>query len=354
MRVRVGSTANNPETTDRVPIARAREPGKPRTVVLALGAATKTDLPMPDLAAGDRLRVFAEVELTTDAPNADHPGLIGHAYSYAPELEARLLLAKDKDQTEPAEGKAIALGDLWRGSCSHERHHQLIRFDDVRYDVPQQGLSWSGPSWVLLTVAAAHPGAHAGDVVLVGENEKEPVVDQDVSGIRVVRYRPGPGRDDDRERDDELRRASIPVAKKQVVVISKKLERIEKGDQFLVRARLVTNARRLGYAARVSTRMFLASKPDDIEPRGHAQEISTWKGHLSKENGSNCLPADGPRALEKFGVVRVGKDPGPRPVFINLVACSSAPFRNPTVNNDNLPVEAGLIEVVRYPAELAD
>lgn len=354
MKVRLGSTANNPETTDRVPIARAAEPDKPRTVVLALGAATDTELPMPDLAPGDRLRVFAEVELTTDAPTASHPGLIGNAYSYAPRLEARLLLAKDKERTEPAEGKAIGLGDLWRGDCSHERHHQLVRFDDIRFDVPERGLPWQGPSWILLTVAAAHPDADKNDVILVGENEKEPVVDQDVSGIRVVRYRPGPGRDDDHERHDTLRRDTVPVAKKQVVVLSKKLDRAAQGDQFLVRARLVANSKPLGYAARFSTRMFVASDPDDTEPKGHAQDVTSWKGHLSKENGSNCLPGDGPRAAEKFGVFRMAKDPGTKPLFINLVACSSAPFREPSVNNDNLPLEGGFLDIVRYPTELAD
>jgi hypothetical protein len=352
MRVRVGSTGNDPERADRVRIVRAAEPGKPRTVALALGAATDSDLPMPDLEPGDRLRVFAELELTTDAPDPNHPGLIGHAYSYAPELEARLLLADDSERTEPEEGKAIGLGDQWRGRCSHERHHQLIRFADVSFDVPARGLPWSGPSWIVLTVAASHPEADPKDVVLVGENEKEPVVDQDVSGIRVVRYRPGPGEDKERHRQEELRRHSVPVAKEQVVVLSQKLEGLAIGDQLLVRGRLVTNAKSLGYPARISTGMFVASEPNDLEPKGHAQEVSTWKGHLSKENGCNCLPDEGATASEKFGVFRIEKDPGEHPVFVNLTATSSAPFNDPTVNNDHLPIEGGFLEVVRFPAVL--
>lgn len=352
-RIRVGSTGNKPEAVDRVPINKAGDPGKPRKVVMSLGAASDTDLPMPDLQPGDRLRIFAELELTTDYEDGNHPGLIGHPYSYAPKLEAKLLLAADKETNEPKAGKAISLGEAWRGKCSHQRHHEIVRFADVGFEVPKRGLPWSGPSWINLTVASAHPEAHSKDVMLVGQNEKEPVVDQDVSGIRVVRYRQDSGQDEKPERETRLLERGVPVAKQRVVVLSKKLEGLKEGEQLLVRGRLITNAGPVGYPTRISTCMFMANDQSDVEPKGHAQEVSSWKGHLSKQNGFNCLVDDGPKASEKFGVVRVMKN-ARRPLFVNMVAVSSAPFRDPTVNNDRLPIEDGsFVEVVRFPADVA-
>ena len=79
----VGSTENKPELVRRS--RSAQQPGKRRRVVLSLGADTDTDSPLPELAADDRLLALAELELTTDADDPNHPGLIGNAYSYAPE-----------------------------------------------------------------------------------------------------------------------------------------------------------------------------------------------------------------------------------------------------------------------------
>ncbi len=52
-------------------------------------------MPLPELRGGDRLLAFAELELTTDAEDPNHPGLIGNAYSYSPTVEATMLLAAD-------------------------------------------------------------------------------------------------------------------------------------------------------------------------------------------------------------------------------------------------------------------
>ena len=82
----VGSTENKPELLKTIPIGTVA--GKGREVVLSLGADSDTDSPLPDLAADDRLLALAELELTTDADDPHHPGRIGNAYSYAPNVEA--------------------------------------------------------------------------------------------------------------------------------------------------------------------------------------------------------------------------------------------------------------------------
>ena len=187
-RSRSGRTENKPELVETIPITTS--PGAARRVALSLGPDSDTASPLPDIAGGDRLEALAELELTTDAPEPNHPGLIGNAYSYAPNVEATLLLAADATVTE-AGSQAIALAAPWRQAISHERHHGVVTFGDGAIAVPAGGLPWGTGARINLVVGASHPEAKAGDVLLVGQNEKTPVVVQDMAGIRAVRYRPG-------------------------------------------------------------------------------------------------------------------------------------------------------------------
>ncbi|HXV52527.1 MAG TPA: hypothetical protein VD765_04810, partial [Solirubrobacterales bacterium] len=71
--------------------------------------------------------------------------------------------------------------------------------------------------------------------------------------------------------------------------------------------------------------MFLAESPDQTEPGGAAGDSVTWKGHLSKFTGFNCIPGEGPQSSSKYGVATVRGAPG-RNLYVNLVAVSAAPF----------------------------
>lgn len=305
----VGATANKPELVETLPID-----GKPR-VALSLGPATTAETPMPDLERGDRLLAFAELELTTDAEDPSHPGRIGNAYSYAPKVEATFELADSPESVDGAE-----LAPAWRQTVTHQRHHTVVTFGDAGVTVaePRQAC-------VNLVVAAAHPEARAGDVLLVGQNEKVPKVVQDMAGIRVVRFRPGDAPEPAPERAAACLCAGVPVAKRQTVVFSHKLDGLKPGEQILVRARLVTDARGLAAAARISTRLFLADSPEQTEPGGAAAANVTWKGHLSKFTGFNCVPGEGPQTSSKYGVATARQAPG-RSLYVNLVAVSAAPF----------------------------
>ena len=55
------------------------------------------------------------------------------------------------------------------------------------------------------------------------------------------------------------------------------------------------------------------------------QAAVTWKGHLSKFTGFNCIPGEGAQASNKYGVATVRSAPG-RSLYVNLVAVSGAPF----------------------------
>ena len=71
--------------------------------------------------------------------------------------------------------------------------------------------------------------------------------------------------------------------------------------------------------------MFLAESRGQAEPGGAAAECMTWKGHLSKFTGFNCIPGEGPQTSSKYGVAIVRRAP-PRSLYVNMVAVSGAPF----------------------------
>lgn len=349
-KVRVGSTGNEPELIETVPITKQR--GRQQRVVMSFGPKTKTDSPLPDIEAGDKLLVFAELEVTTDAEDSKHPGLIGNAYSYAPKVDAALLLAADEDQAEEGP-KALALARPWREEVSHRRHHGVVVFPKGELEIPDAGLPWRGPAHVNLVIGASHPKADRGDLLLIGENEKTPVVVQDKAGIRVVRLRPGRQPDHPAVRDSGCRVSGIPVRKRETLVFSHRLDDLGKGEQLLVKARLTTDASALGYAARISTRLFLADSDRQLEPGGgDAAKAASWKGHLSKRTGFNCLPEEGARTTLKFGVLRILRN-ARRPLFLNMVAVSADPFGG-AGPRDELAVigSRSFLELTRYPAEV--
>ena len=320
--IEVGSTENKPELIETIPIT--TQPGSGRRVALSLGPDTDTASPLPDLAGGDGLEVLAELELTTDAPDANHPGLIGNAYHYAPNVEATLLLAADASVTE-AGPQAVALAPPWRQAISHERHHGVVTFGNGAITLPAGGLPWGEGARINLVVDASHPEARDGDVLLVGQNEKTPVVVQDMAGIRAVRYRPAGAAKPAPLRQTSCLCSAIPVSKTRTVVLSQELSDLAEGERLLFKARLVTDASGLGKPARISTRLFIGDSPSQDEPGGAAAGAVTWKGNLSKYTGFNCLPAEGPIASEKFGVAKVKSAPS-GPLYVNLVAVSAAPF----------------------------
>ena len=349
-KVRVGSTGNRPELRETIPIT--KQPGRQRRVAMSFGPATQTDSPLPDLRPGDQLLAFAELEVTTDAKDKNHPGRIGNAYKYAPKVEARLLLAANDALTEEKPGKAIALAPPWREQVSHERHHGVVVFPKGQFKVPRKGLPWSGASHINLVLGASHEKAKQGDLLLVGQNELTPVVVQDMAGIRVVRLRPGRQPAQPPVRDLNCRINGIPVAKLQTLVFSHRLDDLRQGEQLVVKARLTTDASSLGYAARISSRLFLADAEDQLDPGGGvAGTVASWNGHLSKTTGFNCLPADGAQTTLKFGVLRVTADAG-QPLFLNLVAVSADPFGG-AGPGDLLPIvlTGSFLEVTRFPPE---
>jgi hypothetical protein len=99
--------------------------------------------------------------------------------------------------------------------------------------------------------------------------------------------------------------------------------------------------------------MFIAEAPGQTEPGGGAAADITWKGHLSKFTGFNCIPGEGPQTSRKYGVATVRRAPGGS-LYVNLVAVSAAPFGG-NAPTDQLPVDTGAssLRVTRFPAPAA-
>ncbi len=349
-KVKVGSTGNFPELVEKIPIT---EPDRPRDwrVVMSLGPRSETDSPMPDLKPGDLVEVFVEVEVTTDAAEASNPGLIGLAYDYDPNIEARLLLAAGSRTTAAEKGRAVSIGKGWQGTCTQAKHHEVIVLAGKQLTVPRQGLGWSGANFVNVVLSATSPKAKRGNVLLIGENEPTKTVDQNTGGIRVVRFRPASQIKTASSKVSKPLVGAVRVAKKPTVIFSVPLKDLKKDEQLLVRGRLVADGGDVGYTARLSSTLYLATSSKELEPGGQAQEIASWKGNISKENGFNCVKGSGPAAQDKFGVLRISKD-ARNTAYVNLAATSAAPTLPNSTPGDLLPIRDGsFLEVIRYPPE---
>ena len=85
---------------------------------------------------------------------------------------------------------------------------------------------------------------------------------------------------------------------------------LEQGEQILVRGLAGHRRDRARRAGADLDPAVLADSPDQTEPGGAAAASVTWKGHLSKFTGFNCLPEEGPQTSRKYGVATVRSAPG--------------------------------------------
>jgi hypothetical protein len=339
-------------------LAISREPGARRKVAMALRPGGGSFSAMPDLQPQDRLLISAEIELTTDCEEQTPDNCVGAAYTYAPTLNAELLLASSREVTEEAGGSAIRL-ERKTERCTHGEHHKVVVFPEVGYRVPEEGFPWSMEETCINLVLDAHsPEAEEGQFLLVGQNnpadEDHPRawVGQSMGRLNLIRVR-GELRGLEREeaRTPLARQISIdPDAK--TVVYSLPLEGLEEGEQLLVKAELNTDSRHLDYPARISTRLYLVDEPEGKEPGGRAKDVASFGGVIGEHNGFNSLQSSGARKTRRVGVLRITK-PADEPLYVNLVATGGDPLKRADAG-DAVKVRGrgGFVQVIRYPADL--
>jgi hypothetical protein len=350
-KVAVASTGKDAERFLKLAIATSKP--KPK-VVMSLPRSGAAHATLPALRPGDRLLVSAELEVTTDCPQ-QQSDCAGKPYGFDPEVEVSLLLANRAGVAVPSAGTALALGQPQRRRVIQERHHDVFVFDNVAFTVPLAGLPWSGPSFVSAAIAAWHPQAKQGQVLIVGQNNPGGTPGGDMGAISVARFRPGTQTPPNPLRVQKRQITTLPLITGQPqkgIVYSQRLDDLEAGEQLRVRAGLKTSTAHLGYPARTTAEVMLSAGPGQTDPGAEAKRVCPESPQISRGNGKNTLPTDAPMSSLKTGVMRIVKD-ARVPLYVNVMLTDGDPEHEANPGDEMSIVPGGFLAVTRYPAALA-
>jgi hypothetical protein len=351
-RVLVSTSGSNSEQVKSVPIATAA--GQVETVVMSLPFKGQ---PLLD---GDGLTPSSELQVTTDCPDL-RDGCVGDPYTYAPQVDTRLILTASDTSTEGA----IVAEENGR-TCTQEQHHCVIVFPFP--DSP----SFVGPlaSGMRLNVvlSAYDPEADATtDRLIVGENEPGccGITVQDKGRVNALRLRPDiPGQprgDVTPYQTASSLVSSVPVrdtvAEGRTVVFSQRLDKLRRHEQLAVSANLTTDISSIAYnRVLINSRLILADSPGATGPGSVVRQEEEWKGEISEANGFNCtqnqpVPEENtnPCQTQKVGVAHLIQSADGRR-YVNLVVSATPAKSGPALPGQAVAILDGGLKVVRYPA----
>ena len=347
--VAVATTGNFSESAKTIPIT--REAGRQPRVVISMSPAQ-----LPDLAAGDRLRLTAEFQVTGDCLERS-PRCVGRPYKYAPVVRGRLVIA-DGPKATGGPG-ALRLGAPERDECTQRHpqyeHHCVLTFERAGVAVSNNRLPCPLDACFVNLVADAHSErARNGDVLPIGGLKPNGEIPQDRGRINAIRYRgvlPSAYRP---TVTDRLEKRSLRPNFRRRVVISQRLDGLAAGDQISVAARMTTDVSHLRYAVRTSARLILADSPRATRPSRFVKARATLRGELSENNGSNCTQPESRCTTRKVGAGAIRRDVAdgagrPRPLYVNLVTVLG-PKSPKSRSGDRIRIRRGEIAVTRFPA----
>jgi hypothetical protein len=354
-RVLVATSGSYSETRKTIPITkRARTD---RRVVMSISARR-----LPDLAAGDRLKLTAELQVTIDC-HKRAPSCAGRPYLFNPRVGSQLVLARGP---RAAGGPgAIPVSSRHVNRCrgrplSNRQHHCVLVFTHASFDVHRLGALPCSPGScrVNMVLDANNRHAQRGDKLVIGANKPSGRIVQDRGRINAIRLRPGLQPPPPVEVTRKRRHRSIPLDATRTVVLSKRLGGLSKGGQLAVLARYRVDVSRLRYSARVTTHLILARSPraTKASPRV-ARMASSLQGQIAEANGSNCTKVQTPCPYTKVGVLRMRQDARNRagqriPLYVNLFVVSN-PKRAKRRPGDRLAVLSHPeLKVARYRPSL--
>lgn len=347
--VLIACTDVHPEIAETVKISRD---GKLRNAVMRLGPASIEQMGVPGLAPGDRLEFSAELEVTHDSPLAGAADLVGKPYSYEPTIDAWLYLTSAEKGPLADLKHAIRIGKPQHEVCKVQQHHVRLVFPWDHYDVPKKGLPWTGPSQIVMLLAAHHPSALEGHLLLIGQNEPktptEPAhAEGDQGRINVARFRGKPHAKPTKTQSKQPVAREIARDKNQVVLYSVPIDDLVAGEQLLVDSSFSVHNPHHD-EARITTEIVITDAPKGTGLHGAKRDRITCKGQLAKSNGSNCLP-DSSYVTKKVGAGRVLKEMKGTS-YVNLVAVSSNP-ETKTPDAKTIKIESGgFLDVRRFPS----
>ncbi len=357
--VLVATTGNDSELRKKVPIS--RKGGKKPRVVMSMGPEK-----LPSLSAGDRLKVTAEVQVTTDC-EVKLTRCVGRPYTYNPIVKAKLVLADEKLVAGGAGSVELAAR---RTRCRQKRpdreHHCLIVFTDTILDVASKGqLPCAAGSCHLNMVIQAHNKRKEEgkkgrrNKLLIGEDEPDGSVLGDRGRINVTRFSPQAGQPVIPPLVTNTPLVpSVPIgAGEKVTVYSQQLDGLQNNDQLMMNATMTNDISDLTYNVRIKSRVVLAPSATATAPGKDVRAITDPKGEISEGTGFNCTQRKPRCVTEKVGVISMTKDAvdesgSPIPLFVN-VTLEAARLSGAASKSDVLSIlPAGDLAVVRYPATL--
>ena len=159
-------------------------------------------------------------------------------------------------------------------------------------------------------------------MIIVGANKPSGRIVQNKSRLNaVVLAREARGR---RLANNRLRRKSLRLRPQRKVLLSQKVEGLERGDVIAASAGIRSDVRHLGYNALVGAELVIARGPNASAPSRLIRRSVSQKGQISPVNGTNCTPVNSPCLTRKVGVATIrrplrGGNGEPLPLFVNLV-----------------------------------
>jgi hypothetical protein len=305
--VQAATTGNDSELVKKIEIK--SNPGKFKRVMKL------TAERMPPFLAGDKLRVSAELGVTTDCYDPG-PRCTGSPYSYDPEIDAKVVLTNGQQETTLDNNNSRC-----RQQPDDRQHHCLIIFHGLNASAEAQNLACQSGACRLEVFARAHnPNASGGDVLIIGGQQEDGTLSGDKGRINVIRLR---GNVPSELREQKLQQNSVPPDLKRRVIISLRLNNLEKGDVIEGWADIKADVGHLPYHALVGSEITLTDGPKKTQAGQFVKQVSSMAGELTETGGENCTQAQTPCPVFRTGVLTMREDAvrngNPVPLYLNLV-----------------------------------
>lgn len=352
------STGNGSERVKTIPITRRSQAHPVSVMSLSPGR-------LPALRRGDRLRVSAEVQVSTTCVD-NSARCVGRPYGFSPNVGARLVLARGAAAT--GGGAAEALSGRSTLQCSQRRpnrnHHCVLVFGGVEKRIRNLGRlpCRPGDCHVNLVVDAHDRQARSGNLLEIGADRPNGEVIGDKGRVDAVLFRSGPKPESHTSRTRDRVHASIPIGSERSggdrVVYSVRLPHLRRNDVLVAEARQTTSIGALPYSAFISSQLTLTEGREKPNPGRFAREVSHLGGQATETNGFNCTQGASafrtPCVTRKAGVLAMRRDAvtpdgRDRPLYLNLT-CRSIPKLATARPGDSASVLSGYLRVTRYPA----
>jgi hypothetical protein len=271
---------------------------------------------MPAFKAGDRLRVSAELVVTTDCTRPA-PRCTGRPYTFDPRVETRIVLAS-------ASGDAVVAED--RMTCVQQpgdrQHHCVIPHHGIEAHEAADRLGCDGGGCKLeMQIRARNPHAGPGHLLIIGGQDESGRLRQDKGRLNAIRLR---GLPRTRVVAGGLSRTEVPPDLEKRVVLSERIDGLRRGDVIEASVDLRASVAHLPYPALVGSQIVLAESPGATHGKRFVSRVANLRGELTEGGGSNCTQSQTPCPVFRTGMLKIRESSvTPRgenvPLFLNLV-----------------------------------